>query len=278
MNYYLGLDLGGTQIRGGIVDDDGNIVLEKAIPTKLSTSSIVDRLFDLIRELISEYQVKAIGIGVPGPIDFGAGLILNPPNLPELNNVPLKQKIDQEFNLPVAMDRDANCALIGEHWVGIAKGMQNIALITWGTGVGGAVIIDNKIYRGHSGLADEIGHMIIDKDGPECSLGHRGCLETFIGGANVQLRYGKSLEEITAGGREGQERDREIVREIGEYLKIGLMNIVTLYDPELIIIDGGAAQSLDVFLLEIGDLPVRVSPLAKEAGILGAARLVSELI
>lgn len=269
---YLGIDLGGTNIRAALIDEQGKFWKEKEVETKAEESAemILDRLLTLVKTFSG---FEAIGIGVPGPIDYKGGVILNPPNLPSLHNLNLKQLLENNFHLPVAMDRDSNCALIGEHWLGEARGLKNVAMLTWGTGVGGAVIIDNKIFRGHSDIAGEIGHMIIDTDGPACNMGHKGCLESFIGGRAIEDRYGRDFKSIDRGAREGRPEDMQIVREVGRKLAIGLNNIITLFDPELVLLGGSAVQSVDLFLDYIKDMPVKISKNAKKAGVIGAARI-----
>lgn len=279
----LAIDLGGTQIRTAAVNEVGGIIEELKSPTEADKGldHVLQNLFNLCDNLINSYHIEAIGIGVPGPIDYEAGIIINPPNLPGWQNVKLKNILAEKYHLPVALDRDANSALIGEHWLGAAKGLKNVALLTWGTGVGGAIIIDNHIYRGNSNLAGELGHMIIDENGPECPLGHRGCLESFIGGRSIEKKYGIPLEKIAQNLRSQDvilftnpvSKSQIIISEIAGSLVIGLKNIITLFDPELILLDGGATQSIDVFYPFIKDLPVKVSPHALDAGILGAARV-----
>lgn len=272
---YLGIDIGGTHIRGVVVEETGEVLAKKEIMTEAQEGreSVLKRLFDLIGELLTADAVEAIGIGTPGPIDYMIGSVINSPNMPGFQNVPLKQLVSEKFKLPVALDRDANAALIGEHWIGEGKGFKNLAMLIWGTGVGGAIIIDNKIYRGHSDLAGEIGHMIIDEHGPKCNLGHNGCLESIIGGRQIELRYGRGLKEISIGARSGDPEDVQILDEIGEALKIGLKNIVTLFDPEIILLDGGCTKDLDLIMDKISDMPVRLSQFARVAGVMGAARL-----
>ncbi len=273
----LGVDLGGTHIRAGIIDGKGNILEQEKIRTMSADGAALSRLIELIDKMIKP-EILAIGIGVPGPIDLEAGMILNPPNLPDLHNVKIKEILEDRYHLPVGLERDANAALIGEHWIGEAKGLKNVAMIIWGTGVGGAIICDNHIYRGHSKLAGEIGHMIVDEDGPDCAMGHRGCLESLIGGAAIKSRVGVSLEEIAEQAREGNKDSREIFAYIGDYLKAAIKNIIMLFDPELILLDGSGVKSFDLVYEKIKYLPIKVSQNAQTAGLLGAGRVGLDMI
>lgn len=275
----LGIDFGASQIRGGIVNEVGELSNEKFQDSRVGEGreATVLRLRNFIQSYLKDDpEIKTVGVGTPGPIDWLAGTVLNSPNLPGWEVVPLQKLLQEGVEIPIVIDRDANVALIGEHWVGEAKGLEYAALLTWGTGVGGAIIASNRIYRGHSGLAGELGHLIIDKNGPQCHMGHCGCLESFIGGKAVEERYGRSLKDIAEGARGGNEEDKKVAQEIGEYLKIGLRNIVTILDPSLIVLDGSVVQSIDVFLPEIEDFPVKASKLALKAGVIGAARMAME--
>ncbi len=274
MKKYLGIDFGGTRMRSIVLDEEGTIYAEADDLTQAEDGQeiIVSRLLDFISKSLEGHEVSGIGIGTPGPIDFLTGTILFTPNIP-LKNVPIKQLIEERTGLPVVVERDANAALIGEHWMGDAKGCRNVAMLIWGTGIGGAIIIENKIFRGRNDMAGELGHVIIDEDGPYCNMGHNGCLESFIGGKAIYERYKRSMREIAQGARIGNEDDLKIIAEIGKNLNVGLKNLITLFDPELILIDGGCSKDFDLFLDYVKDMPVKLSKFAAKAGVIGAARV-----
>ncbi len=270
-----GVDFGATQIRGALITEKGQLTGEKAENSKVGEGreAVVARLIRFCQTLIGKEKVAAIGFGAPGPIDYLTGVILNPPNLPDWKNVPLRRILQESLSLPVVLDRDANVALLGEMWQGEAKGIQNAVLMTWGSGVGGAILANGEIERGQGNLAGEIGHMIIDQNGPQCPLDHRGCLESLIGGLAIKKTWGKDLKSIIEGARSGQNQDIQIVTKIGNALQIGLKNLMTLYDPQVIILDGSVVQSIDIFLPKIKDFPVKISRLTLKAGVIGAGRL-----
>jgi len=275
-----GIDFGATLIRGALIAEKGQVIGERTENSKVGEGreATLARLIKFSQTLIDNQRVGAVGVGTPGPIDYLTGVVLNPPNLPNWQNVPLRDILKDALGVPIMVDRDANCALLGEMWQGEARGVKNAVLITWGTGVGGAVLINGEIERGQSNLAGEIGHMIIDKDGPACPLGHRGCLESLIGGAAVERAWGKDLATIMEGARAGRDQDQKIATKIGDTLQIGLKNLVTLYDPEVIIFDGSVVKSIDIFLPKIQDFPIKVSQLALRAGVIGAGKLALDYL
>lgn len=275
----LGVDLGGTQMRVAQIDSNGKIIKQDSAPTlaEKGKDNVISRLIKLIKDNLTP-EIQAVGLGMPGPLDLTAKTVINPPNLPGWHIVPIVDIIQKELNIPVILERDANCALVGEHWIGAAKGLQDVALITWGTGVGGALIISNRIYHGPSGVAGELGHMIIDYNGSSCHLGHSGCLESFIGGLAVSRRYGQSFQDIVTGFHHEEPQAIKAIVEITQALKVGVQNIITIFAPELIVFTGSVTKSIDVFLPAIKDYPIKVSHLAGEAGLLGAARLALDFL
>jgi len=257
---YLGIDCGATNLRLGIVDDRGNLTNSKKVPSPLKTNP--QSFAQIVKSEIGDSKIEGIGIGVPGPLDIEKGLILPSSNL--ANNMPLEilTQFKSLFRTKVVMDRDAIVALMGEAWKGAAVGCKNVVLLTLGTGVGGAVMIDGEIDRGKNGKAGEIGHMIIDSESEkQCGLGHRGCLEAMI----------NSSDELD---------------DISEFLGIGLANIASIFNPEKIIIGGGKVAIGDFLpkALEImgqngiksavDEIVVEYAKLDEWSGVYGAAKLV----
>lgn len=215
---YLGIDCGATNLRMGLVDEDGNLTDSKKVPSPLKSNP--QSLSDIVKSELGDKEFTAIGIGVPGPLDLEKGLVLPSANLGNKEPLSIRTQLEETFKKKVSFDRDAIVALIGEAWVGAAKECKNVVLLTLGTGVGGAILIDGEIDRGEDGKAGEIGHMIIDSESDkQCGLGHRGCLEAMI----------NSTDDLG---------------EVSRCLGIGLANIASIFNPEKIIIGGGKVTHL----------------------------------
>ena len=205
MRFVLGIDIGGTNLVVGSVAEDGSTVLALGSePTRAEAgrSDVLDRMIALAKRTIEQTKAEApgaeiigVGVGAPGPLDTKSGIVLLTPNLGWMN-MPLRQIIHDRLQLPAALDNDANCAILGEWWMGAARGTRNAIGITIGTGIGGGIIIDGKLFHGASDCAGEIGHTTIDAEGRRCKCGNYGCLEAYASGPNIALR---ACEEIEAG-------------------------------------------------------------------------------
>ena len=262
----LGIDCGGTNLRIGLVDSEGKLTEKQTVPSPLKSNP--QSLATTVKGLLGDKEIAGIGLGVPGPLDLEKGLILPSSNLG--NDAPLSivTQFELEFSRKIFLDRDTIVALMGEAWKGAAKGCKNVVMLTLGTGVGGAIMVDGKIDRGESGKAGEIGHMYIKTQNsnvksqnlPKCGLGHEGCLEALI-------------------------NSTENVEEIGMYLGYGLASIVDIFNPEKIIIGGGKV-ALGNFLpkaIEImkengiksslDEVTVEYAKLDEWSGVIGAAKL-----
>jgi glucokinase len=270
--YVIGIDCGATHLRVGIVDQDGKIVgFEKShSPLQTEPKEFGIKIKELSKKLFEEThfvesEITAIGVGVPGPIDFEKGMILISSNLHNTEPINFKHQIESVFSSNVYIDRDTDIALRGEVWKGAGMDSKNVVMLTLGTGVGGAIMIDGKLQHGTSGMAGEIGHMLLqvnddDTTLPVCGLGHRGCLEGFI-------KNSKDLEHLS------------------QYLGLGLANIVDILNPQKIIIGGGMIMQGD-FLPEairvmkekgvkppVNEVIVEYSKLGDLAGVVGAGKL-----
>jgi len=314
--YYIGVDLGGTNIAVGIVDGEGKILKKASIPTISSRhySEIVKDMATLSLKLLDELNltldnVHSVGIGSPGTPDNEQGLILYTNNL-TFKNVPLREEFQKYINKPVNIENDANCAAFGEYIAGAAKGSKVSVTITLGTGIGGGIIIDGKIYTGVHHAGAELGHIVICVDGEECTCGRRGCWEAYAS-ATALIRMTKNaakenpnsliiklvngdISKIDAktafdAKRMGDETGERIVNNYMRYLAEGITNIHNIFEPDVILIGGGISKEGD-YLLE----PVRKMvyeniycdqvPLPKiipakmgnDAGIVGAALLAKQ--
>lgn len=306
-SYAIGVDLGGTNLRAGLVDRDGRVHHKLSIRTDYNADPqmISDQIFKLIHDVIHVSQVKisdiaGIGLGSPGLIDKRGETIIFSPNLPQWRNIPIKHLIAKRFVVPCVLENDANAAAWGEKWVGAAREASSLVMMTIGTGIGGGIVIENKLWRGANNVAAEIGHMIIKTDGPKCNCGNNGCIEAYASATAMVRRFKELLssgmpsllkdsEEITAkmindAARQGDKASLDIIKETGQYLGIALVNIMHILNPEMIVLTGGMTGSGKLLMKPIQqvvkqkafeasykDTRIVFSQLGNDAGIIGAA-------
>jgi glucokinase len=275
VRFVLGIDIGGTNLVVGSVAEDGSTVLATASePThaEAGATDVVDRLVRLAeraiagtRALVPGAEILGVGVGAPGPLDTKRGIVLLTPNLGWVN-MPLRQIIHDRLSLPAALDNDANCAVLGEWWVGAARGDRHAIGITIGTGIGGGLILDGRLYHGASDVAGEIGHTTIDTEGRRCKCGNYGCLEAYASGPNIAIRaieeieagavsrlpsyVGGDLRQITAqtvylAAQEGDELALEVVNDTAKFLGVGIGNLLNVFNPEVVVVCGGVTLAGD---------------------------------
>jgi glucokinase len=307
----LAADLGGTNLRMAAVDRDGNILYR----TKRATPR--DRAQDIVTAIIESANecrenvgkignIKSIGVAVPSGINYENGLIIKAPNVPCLDDFRMSAAISSELNLQVVLENDANAYAIGEQTFGAAKGFSSAIAVTLGTGVGGGIILDNKILRGIDGMAGEIGHITVEPFGVSCACGGRGCVEKYSSATAIvrlthelENQYPKSSlqnksrltsADIYNAGTHGDELALEVFRQMGFYLGIALASLINCLNPEVIVIGGGASAGWNLFINHVNEQvktrSYRVSgeraKIVKaicddDAGILGVAKLAFEL-
>ena len=274
--YIVGVDLGGTNIVVGACAEDGSKdYAMRSEPTRSDqgADAVVDRMVRMIETAIKETMAETgakrddfvgVGVGSPGPLDREKGIIITTPNLGWVN-FPLRDAIADRVGLPVRIDNDANCATLGEWWMGAAKGGRNVVGVTIGTGIGGGLILEGRLYHGSSDIAGEIGHTTIDVTGRRCKCGNYGCLEAYASGPSIaerareqlqggdhgsimyQLVHGE-LERLTAAivydaAKKGDEIALEVVRETARFLGAGLANLLNVFNPDVVVIAGGVTQA-----------------------------------
>ncbi len=273
--YIIGVDLGGTNIVVGACAEDGSKdYAMNSEPTRSDqgADAVVDRMVRMIegalKETIAETGAKredflGVGVGAPGPLDRERGVILTTPNL-GWQNFPLRDVIAERVGLPVKLDNDANCATLGEWWMGAAKGGRNVVGVTIGTGIGGGLILEGRLYHGSSDIAGEIGHTTIDVTGRRCKCGNYGCLEAYASGPSIAERAREQLqgdhestmytmvdgelERLTAAivydaAKKGDETALEVVRETARFLGAGIANLLNVFNPDVVVIAGGVTQA-----------------------------------
>ncbi|MDP3909523.1 MAG: ROK family protein [Gemmatimonadales bacterium] len=268
----IGVDVGGTRMSGGLVRADGNVLSVVQAPThRDGPGTALDTLLDLIADVIARaaelrVPIEGVGIGVPGVVDAEAGVMKKGVHLlPELTGVPLAERVEGKTGIRTFVDNDVNALALGEWTWGVGRGARSLAMLAVGTGVGGAVILDGRVVRGHSGYGGEFGHVPIKFDGKLCVCGARGCLCTYVCGHDIALdarrrvhdepgstllaRSGGDPSTITArlvfeAATAGDALARSIVDEACQALAAGLAVIVNGLDPEVIVVTGGVAGSL----------------------------------
>src|SRR5215208_2153880 len=258
------VDLGGTHLRVALVDDTGRILKQskQETPKGDSAESIVAALVDAAQRWYSYKQaVVAVSIVVPGAVDSDKAVVLQAPNLPSLVNFALKAELEKRLGWPVFLENDANAAAVGEMWLGAARGCRDVVSVTLGTGVGGGVILDGRLWRGAHGSAGEIGHTTVDPfSGLKCKCGNTGCLELFASATAIvrmtreelssfpqSVLYGDELTAVRVyeAGVAGDELALAVFKRLGIYLGVGLANLINLIDPEVIVISGGVVNGWD---------------------------------
>jgi glucokinase len=296
----IGIDLGGTNMRVGLVSPDGQILMKIKEPT---SGDILALIMKAIEKLFSE-ECIGIGLGVAGLIDRENMRILTSPNLPDVEKIDFVQALGERFQVPVIIENDANAAAFGEMWAGAGKNLSSFVLLTLGTGIGGGIIYDRKLLC----IAAEIGHMSIHADGEKCPCGNYGCLESYASARAILSKavfdlengresilgeycggnfYKLTAEDIYKAALDGDALARELLKNAGKYLGVGISNLINIMGPEAVILMGGLSGAWDIYVSEavreaskraFKDLfeKVKVIPslLMDDAGIIGSAGLV----
>lgn len=312
IKYSIGVDLGGTKVKLGIVTSDGKIIKKLSIPTLASEGpeKSIGQIKKGINSLLKENKklIEGIGIGSPGVVSLKKGTVENPPNLPGWGKIHLGKIIGEEFSLPTFVENDANVAAIGELIFGAGKDLNNFIMVTLGTGVGGGVIYNKKLFRGDLGGAGEIGHITIDYNGPKCNCGSFGCLETYLGNNYIIKNVRTKLEsnkdskifDLIENDLEilspkiiheafllKDEFATKVIKDLGTILGYGLASVVNVFDISNIIIGGGVAGFGRPLLKAVNEsvksrvltslrprVKVMEAYLKNNAGIKGASSLV----
>lgn len=255
----LAFDVGGTNIKFGIVQDE-TLKEVVTIPTEveLGRDVVLDRILNIIRTKPSE--IKRVGIAIAGLVEHSKGVVFSPPNLPGWANVKLKEIIMQETGVDTYVLNDANAYALGEWKYGAGHGKENVIAITLGTGVGGGIIANGRLLIGSTHFAGEIGHMVINPLGPPCNCGQRGCWEAYLGSdyfvKRIKSYYNHDnlqLEEYTPNflyklAKEGDYKAISLWEEYGEFLGLGLVNLIHIFDPDIIVIGGGISNAFELFI------------------------------
>ncbi len=318
----IGIDIGGTNIKLGLVDEKGKVLLRGTFLTKYIRNNSSSRPYtrsEFLSKLVTHVEIlrieartrkltlAGVGIGAPGPINVERGFVYFFPNIPGWINTPLKSILESKLKMPVFVDNDANAMALGEFYFGAGRGAKSMIALTLGTGVGGGLVIDGKLFHGQSFSAAELGHMSVDPNGPRCACGNRGCIETFVGNSYFVKEVRASLEAgqksllnrwikkegkalspklVQEAARAGDVYSRAQWKKTGGRLGTFLAGLVNILNPERIVVGGGIAMGGDLVLapvraalkkkaFPIASRFVKVVPavLGNDAGLVGAAAL-----
>lgn len=284
----IGIDLGGTAIKAGRFDEHGNrtAILSVPTPRPATPESVLAALAEIVTRLDPGGEVYAIGVGVPGLVDAEGKVVLTTINLDgHWQNVPLAAWLSKQTGRLVVLGNDANLAGLGEVWLGVAARYSNVVFLTLGTGVGGALILGGKVFTGTHGLAGELGHMLLDPNGPACPCGSNGCLEQFVSAPAIRRRFGLEAAELGRRADQGDVLALHCWQQVGRDLGYALAGLVNLLNPEAIVVGGGVSPSSRYFfpatleqirkraIVYSPDLQLLEATLGNEAGSIGAARL-----
>jgi glucokinase len=314
--YLVGVDLGGTFIKTALITLQGDIVKKVEIPSEKESGPerVINNICTSIQLAVKEAgqifdQVQGIGLGTPGPLNTQKGIVCNAVNIPGFINIPLRDVIQERFGIPAYLENDANAAGYGEYWKGAGRGSSLMVAYTLGTGVGGGIIIDGKLIRGANDSGGELGHMTIVPDGEMCSCGNRGCVEAYASATflvkhtSAKLKKGcpslltKWLEEgkiltaklIDEARRAGDAFSAEMLQGVGYYLGLGVANVVSALNPDVVVVGGGMMKAGEIILEPVRrevqkrtfrehyeHLRIVAAELGNDAGVIGAAGLALE--
>lgn len=303
MRRVLGIDVGGTNIRGAIVNEKGEIFSRRQIKSdaKEGIDKVLENLVNFIK-LFYEHKPSVIGIGFPGIINHKEGILIQSPNILGGKNFPVLNVLKRHLNsTPLIIENDVNCITLGEFWKGSGRNCDSMIMLAIGTGLGGGIVLRRKLWRGEDGTAGEIGHIVVNPAGPKCNCGSNGCLESFVSAEAVRriVKSNPRLTEKTCKtdpddiprkimelAREGDNEAINLWKQFGSYLGVGITSLINLLNIKNIIIGGGLSNAWDFFIdsteneirkrvLKTADnkLNIRKTELGNNAGILGSAFL-----
>ena len=311
--FAIGVDLGGTNLRVAAVNENGGLFDQLSLETLVERGreDVVDRLTNGILELVNRwkdrYQLAGIGVVIPGILRMKDGILVASPNLPGWENFNVRAQIAKRLNSPFFLENDANAAALGEKWIGAGKDVKHLCFLTMGTGIGGGLIFDGKIWHGVSGMAAELGHVTLYPGGRLCACGNRGCLEAYAAASAVVKaaqeilqagRASEGLQKLGASGvkmtsakiyelaKEGDPSAQEIFQMVGRALGLAIANFINIFDLDTFVLGGGAVEAWDAFEKSMFEeialrsyvwrndpREVLKSSLGSQAGIFGAAYL-----
>jgi glucokinase len=300
--YSIGIDLGGTNLRAAAIDKDGNMLakISGSTPVAQGPGPVVDDMAQAVKKLREQFgreRLAGIGAGVPGNIDMARGVIVGWGNMPIFNGYAMRDELSTLLDTKVILENDANAAALGEQWMGAGRGVDDLVLLTLGTGIGGGIIVDGRILHGQIGMAGEVGHITISPNGNPCGCGNRGCVEKHASATAVSamarllgLGHDLTAQQVYDLAVQGNDRAREIFKVMGEALGIALAGLINIFNFPLFLLGGGVVAAWEFFapamLAEVEHrsftyrstlktMPTRIeaAKLGGDAGLYGAACL-----
>jgi len=300
--YSIGVDLGGTNLRAAAIDAQGKMLDKIAGSTDLKAGRnvVIDDMvqsIEALRARLGEHNLRGVGIGLPGFILMDKGIIVGSNNMPEFENYPVRDEIEKRLGAKVILENDANAAALGEKWMGAGREVDDLVLLTLGTGIGGGIIVNGRVLHGHLGMAGELGHLTVVPNGNPCGCGNRGCLEKHASATAIAamarligLGHDKvhdlTSEDVYKLAVEGNERAQTVFRTMGEALGVALANLINIFNFPLYLLSGGPLPAWDYFAPAMMEevarrsftyrhAPTRIerATLGNEAGLYGAAYL-----
>ncbi len=295
MPYAIALDLGGTQTRAALVDEQGTVTNRVSLPTPAQDGgdAVVAQLAKAAEQAAhGEADIIGVGLSSPGPLDTGQGITIDLPTIKGMTNYPIRAALEDKLKRKVLLENDGIAAAIGEWKHGAGKGLQSLVYVTVSTGIGGGVIVDGHVLHGRKGMAGHVGHQAIYPDGLRCSCGNAGCWEAYAAGPAFATRAGKALGktvqpmDVFALAREGNATAQSQIDEEARLLGIGITSLLHLYSPEMIIIGGGLSNAFDQLhpginsyihgnaMTAFKDVPIVKAKLGGNSGLVGAASML----
>jgi glucokinase len=296
--YSIGVDLGGTNLRAAAIDGQGKLLDKIAGSTELQAGrdAVIDDMvqsIETLRARLGQHDLRGVGIGLPGFILIDKGIIVGSNNMPEFENYPVRDEIEKRLGAKVILENDANAAALGEKWMGAGREVDDLVLLTLGTGIGGGIIVGGRVLHGQLGMAGELGHLTVVPNGNPCGCGNRGCLEKHASATAIAamarligLGHDLTSEDVYKLAVEGSDRARTIFISMGETLGVALANMINIFNFPLYLVSGGPLPAWDFFapaMLEevtrrsftYRHSPTRIekATLGNEAGLYGAAYL-----
>jgi glucokinase len=296
--YSIGVDLGGTNLRAAAIDSQGKLLDKIAGSTELQAGrdAVIDDMVQSIEKLrarLGEHNLRGVGIGLPGFILMDKGIIVGSNNMPEFENYPVRDEIEKRLGAKVILENDANAAALGEKWMGAGREVDDLVLLTLGTGIGGGIIVGGRVLHGELGMAGELGHLTVVPNGNPCGCGNRGCVEKHASATAISamarligLGHDLTSEDVYNLAVSGNERALAIFHSMGEALGVALANLINIFNFPLYLLSGGPLPAWNFFApamiaeVERRSFTYRHSPtriekatLGNEAGLYGAAFL-----
>ena len=279
IGYVIGVDLGGTKIFSGIFDASLERIGTAKVSTKAQrgTDAVIERIVRCVQDAVDESdldmkQIAAVGIGAPGAVDGESGTVIFAPNLPGWKDVPLKKELEKHLGVPVVVENDANVAVVGVHETELKGRPRSVVGIFVGTGIGGGLILNGELYSGFNHTAGEIGHMVIDVNGPKCGCGNKGCFEAVASRTAIFQRIktgvkdgektlltemlGDDLEDLRSGDlrkaiRKGDKFVAQVIEQAAKYIGVGAANLINIIGPEVVVLGGGVMEALADEMMDV---------------------------